>query len=71
MFATAIASLVVALIAAIFSYSGVPDATAAATAQHVHFVAMGLFVISAVATILELEPSRGVRALLAGDETHD
>lgn len=55
MFSGAVISLVVAVVAAIVSYGGVPNATAAATAQHIYLIAIGLFVISAVVTILDLE----------------
>ena len=34
---------------------GVPNATAAATAQYIYLIAIGLFVVSAVVTILDLE----------------
>lgn len=68
MFSGAIISLVVAVLAALVSYGGVPNATAAATAQHIYLIAIGLFVVSAVATILDLELPHAFRALLADNE---
>jgi uncharacterized membrane protein YtjA (UPF0391 family) len=55
MFSGAVISLIVAVLAAIVSYGGVPNASAAATAQHIYLIAIGLFVVSAVVTILDLE----------------
>jgi uncharacterized membrane protein YtjA (UPF0391 family) len=55
MFSGAVISLAVAVLAAIVSYGGVPNATAAATAQYIYLIAIGLFVVSAVVTILDLE----------------
>jgi uncharacterized membrane protein YtjA (UPF0391 family) len=70
MFSGAIISLVVAVLAAIVTYGGVPNASAAATAQHVYVIAIGLFVVSAMVTIFDLELPH-VRALFArGDSRH-
>ena len=71
MFSGAIVSLVVAALAAVVSYGGVPNAIAAATAQHIYLIAVGLFVVSAIGTILDLEPLHAIRALLTGTETGD
>jgi uncharacterized membrane protein YtjA (UPF0391 family) len=65
MFSGAIISLVVAVLSAIVTYGGVPNASAAATAQHVYFIAIGLFVVSAMVTILDLQLPRDFRALFA------
>ncbi len=55
MFGCALTSLIVAVGAAFFGYCGLPDATAATIAQHIFLIAIGLFVICAVAAILDLE----------------
>jgi uncharacterized membrane protein YtjA (UPF0391 family) len=65
MFSGAIISLVVAVLAAVVTYGGVPSASAAATAQHIYFIAIGLFVVSAMVTILDLELPHDLRALFA------
>jgi uncharacterized membrane protein YtjA (UPF0391 family) len=59
MFTGAIASLMIAVVAALFGYGGVPDATAATVAQHVFLIAIGLFVVSALVTILDVELPHG------------
>jgi uncharacterized membrane protein YtjA (UPF0391 family) len=69
MFSVAITSLVVTLLAAVVSYGGVPNAAAAATAQHIYLIAIGSFVISAMATILDVEIPYCVRALRTGEGT--
>jgi uncharacterized membrane protein YtjA (UPF0391 family) len=66
MFSGAIISLIIAVLAAVVSYGGVPNATAAATAQHIYLIAIGLFVVSAMATILDLELPHGVRIVSTG-----
>jgi len=71
MFSGAIISLVVAVLAAIVSYGGVPNATAAATAQHIGFVAIALFVISAMVTILDIELPDGMRNLFPRGDSDD
>jgi uncharacterized membrane protein YtjA (UPF0391 family) len=55
MFSGAVVSLIVALLAAVVNCGGLPNANAAAVAEHVYFIAIGLFVVSAVVTILDLE----------------
>ena len=71
MFSGAIISLVVVLVAAFVSFGGLPNASAAAVAQRVYVIAIGLFVFSAAWTILDLKLPRNVRALfgrrVAGD----
>jgi len=41
--------------AAVLGFGGLPDATAATFAQHIFLIATGLFVISALVVILDLE----------------
>ena len=55
MFSGAIISLMVAVGAAVLGFGGLPDATAATFAQHIFLIAIGLFVISALVAILDLE----------------
>ncbi len=62
MFGCAITCLVVALLAAVVSFSGVLNADATVTALHIYFIVIGLFVVSAIATILDLTPLRDVDA---------
>jgi uncharacterized membrane protein YtjA (UPF0391 family) len=54
-FSGAIISLMVAVGAAVLGFGGLPDATAATFAQHLFLIATGLFVISALVVILDLE----------------
>jgi uncharacterized membrane protein YtjA (UPF0391 family) len=54
-FSGAIISLMVAVGAAVLGFGGLPDATAATFAQHIFLIAIGLFVISALVAILDLE----------------
>jgi uncharacterized membrane protein YtjA (UPF0391 family) len=61
MFVGAIISLIIAVLAALVSYGGIPNATAAVTAQHIGLIAIGLFVVSAVVTILDLELPDAIR----------
>ncbi|HET6234585.1 MAG TPA: hypothetical protein VFE41_06405 [Acetobacteraceae bacterium] len=65
MFNCAIICLVVALLAAVVSFGGLLDVDAAIAAQHIYFIAIGLFVVSAMLTILDLELSRDIRVRLA------
>jgi uncharacterized membrane protein YtjA (UPF0391 family) len=55
MFNIAMTSLIIAMLAAILGYGGLPDATLASLAQHVFLAAIALFVISAIAEILDPE----------------
>jgi uncharacterized membrane protein YtjA (UPF0391 family) len=71
MFSGAIVSLIVAVLAALVSYGGVPNATAAATAQHIGLIAIGLFVVSAMVTILDLEMPHAVRDLFPRTDRND
>jgi uncharacterized membrane protein YtjA (UPF0391 family) len=64
-FNCAIICLVVALLAAVVSFGGLLDVDAAIAAQHIYFIAIGLFVVSAMLTILDLELSRDIRVRLA------
>ena len=65
MFGGAVISLVVALLAAVVSFGGLQNASAAATAWHVYVIAMGLFVVSSVVTILDLQLADDIRTLFA------
>jgi uncharacterized membrane protein YtjA (UPF0391 family) len=73
LFNCAIICLVVALLAAVVSFGGPLDVDAAIAAQHIYFIAIGLFVVSAMLTILDFELSRDIRVRLArgprGDST--
>jgi len=64
-FGGAVISLVVALLAAVVSFGGLQNASAAATAWHVYVIAMGLFVVSSVVTILDLQLADDIRTLFA------
>jgi uncharacterized membrane protein YtjA (UPF0391 family) len=64
MFSGAVLSLIVAVIAAVVGYGGLPDATAATIAQHVFLIGIGLFVVNAVVAILEVELPQGLLAPL-------
>jgi len=64
-FGGAVISLVVALLAAVVSFGGLQNASAAATAWHVYVIAMGLFVVSSVVTILDLRLADDIRTLFA------
>jgi uncharacterized membrane protein YtjA (UPF0391 family) len=64
MFSGAIISLVVALLAAIVGFGGLPNASAAAAAQHIYCIALGLFIVSAVVTILDFNMPHDVTARL-------
>jgi uncharacterized membrane protein YtjA (UPF0391 family) len=55
MFSGAVLSLIVAVIAALFGYGGMRDATVAVIAQHTFLIAIGLFAISAAGAILDIE----------------
>ena len=55
MFSGAVTCLIVAVGAAVLGFGGLPDATAATFAQHIFLIAIGLFVISALAAIFDLE----------------
>ena len=55
MFSGAIVSLMVAVGAAVLGFGGLPDATAATFAQYIFLIAIGLFAISALVVILDLE----------------
>ncbi len=61
MFSGAIISLIVAILAAIVSFGGVPNPAADLTAQYIGLIAIGLFVVSAVVTILDLQLPHSVR----------
>ena len=65
MFNCAIICLVVALLAAVVSFGGLLDADAAIAAQHIYLIAIGLFVVSAMLTILDFEVSRDIRVRMA------
>ena len=65
MFSGAVISLVVALLAAVVSFGGLQNASAAATAWHVYLIAMGLFVVNSVVAILDLGLADDIRAFLA------
>ena len=71
MFSGAIISLIVAVLAALVSYAGVPNATAVATAQHIGLISIGLFVVSAAVTILDLELPHSVRGLFVDADRTD
>jgi uncharacterized membrane protein YtjA (UPF0391 family) len=71
MFNTAITSLIVAVLAAVLSYGGLSNATAAATALHVYFGAIGLFFVCAMVAILDIESLYSVRTLLGRSERID
>jgi|HubBroStandDraft_2_1064218.scaffolds.fasta_scaffold1390227_1 uncharacterized membrane protein YtjA (UPF0391 family) len=62
MFAGAITCLLLAIVAAVCGYGGVPSATAAALAQHLFLIGVFGFVISAVAVILGLDETMRSRA---------
>jgi uncharacterized membrane protein YtjA (UPF0391 family) len=64
MFTGAIISLVVALLAAIVGFGDLPNADAAFAAQHVYMIALGLFVVSAIVTILDIEMPHQLHARL-------
>ena len=64
-FGGAVISLFVALLAAVVSFGGLQNASAAATAWHVYVIAMGLFVVSSVVTILDLQLADDIRTLFA------
>jgi uncharacterized membrane protein YtjA (UPF0391 family) len=64
-FSGAVISLFVALLAAVVSFGGLQDASAAATAWHVYLIAMGLFVVTSVVAILDLELADDIRTLFA------
>jgi uncharacterized membrane protein YtjA (UPF0391 family) len=65
LFSGAVISLVVALIAAVVSFGGLQNANAAATAWDVYLIAMGLFVVTSVVAILDLELADGIRTFFA------
>jgi uncharacterized membrane protein YtjA (UPF0391 family) len=65
LFSGAVVSLVVALLAAIVSFGGLRNAGAAATAWYVYIIAMGLFVVIAIAAILDPELPDDIRAFFA------
>jgi uncharacterized membrane protein YtjA (UPF0391 family) len=64
-FGGAIISLVVALLAAVVSFGGLQNASAAATAWHVYEIAIGLFVVNSVVAILDLELANDIRSFFA------
>ncbi len=55
MFYGAVLSLIVAVVAALFGYGGLPDATVATIAQHTFLIAIGLFAINAGGVILDIK----------------
>ena len=71
MFSGAIISLIVAVLAAVVSYGGVPSAAAAVAAQHIYPVAVGLFVVTAMVTIFDLELPHGLRTMFARADVHE
>jgi uncharacterized membrane protein YtjA (UPF0391 family) len=60
-FSGAVISLFVALLAAVVSFGGLQDASAAATAWHVYLIAIGLFVVTSVVAILDPEMADDIR----------
>jgi hypothetical protein len=70
-FSGAVVSLFVALLAAVVSFGGLQDASAAATAWHVYLIAMGLFVVTSVVAILDLELANDIRTLFARSSRGD
>ena len=64
-FGGAVISLVVALLAAVVSFGGLQNASAAATAWHVYLIAMGLFVANSVVAILDLGLADDIRTFFA------
>jgi uncharacterized membrane protein YtjA (UPF0391 family) len=48
-------SLIVAVVAALFGYGGMSDATTATIAQHTFLFAIGLFAINAGGVILDIK----------------
>ncbi|HLB97904.1 MAG TPA: hypothetical protein VJK90_09600 [Acetobacteraceae bacterium] len=70
-FSGAVISLFVALLAAVVSFGGLQDASAAATAWHVYLIAMGLFVVTSVVAILDLQPANDIRTLFARGSRRD
>ena len=71
MFSGAVTCLIVAVGAAVLGFGGLADATAAAFAQHIFLIAIGLFAISAVAVIFDLEFPHVRLAQLIGAEKVD
>lgn len=65
LFSGAVISLVVAMLAAVASFGGLQNASAAATAWHVYLAAMGLFVVTSVVAILDLELADDIRSFFA------
>jgi hypothetical protein len=61
LFSGAIVSLFVALLAAIVNFGGLLTGNAATTAGYVYAVAMGVFVVSAIVAILDLEMPADIR----------
>jgi uncharacterized membrane protein YtjA (UPF0391 family) len=65
LFSGAVISLAVALLAAIVNFGGLRDAGAAATAWYVYIIAMGLFVVIAIAAILDPELPDDIRVFFS------
>jgi uncharacterized membrane protein YtjA (UPF0391 family) len=67
LFSGAIVSLFVALLAAIIDFGGLLTGNAATTAGHVYVIAMGVFVVSAIVAIFDLEMPDDIRPLFGRD----
>jgi uncharacterized membrane protein YtjA (UPF0391 family) len=70
-FSGAVISLVVALLAAVVSFGGLQNPSAAATAWHVYLIAMGLFVVNSVLAILDLGLADDIRTFFARGSRRD
>jgi uncharacterized membrane protein YtjA (UPF0391 family) len=68
MFSGAITSLIIAVLAAVVSFGAVPSVAVASAAQHIYPVAVGLFVVTALMTIFDLEFPYDLRAIFARAE---
>ena len=66
MFNSAVICLIVAVVAALCGYGGLPDAEFAALAQHVFLIAVGGFVVTALSVITGIDEV----ALAGGNARH-